>query len=214
MRDGSVSCWGIDEQATEAPEGKFTSVSAGPSYNCGTRQDGTVACWGSDRYGQATAPDGRFHAVSAGGNHACGIRHDGSVTCWGGLDDPKSHPPSGEFVSISADDHSTCGVTSEGSLICWAFRDLLPAMTQQHGLHRRKQRWIYTFAGLKRDGSVHCWGYEHGNGFASGASRRVCSPPSVQDGPTFVGEASTVPSPAAAATNMGRPPLRRVSSLP
>ena len=42
MVDGSVACWGTNE---EPPEGQFTSVSAGYS-TCGVRTDGSVACWG------------------------------------------------------------------------------------------------------------------------------------------------------------------------
>ena len=56
--DGSVACWGSDEngQATP-PAGSFVSVSAGNLHTCGVRSDGSVACWGSDENGQATPPE-------------------------------------------------------------------------------------------------------------------------------------------------------------
>ena len=82
--DGSVACWGWDEdgQATP-PAGEFSSVSAGEFHTCGVRIDGSVACWGRDVEGQASPPDGEFTSVSAGGQHTCGLRTDGSVACWG-----------------------------------------------------------------------------------------------------------------------------------
>ncbi len=42
--DGSVVCWGNDEngQATP-PEGSFDSVSVGEAHTCGVRSDGSVA---------------------------------------------------------------------------------------------------------------------------------------------------------------------------
>lgn len=61
--DGSVSCWGSNEdlegnvigQATP-PIGEFTSISAGALHTCGVKRDGTIACWGLDQFGQSTPP--------------------------------------------------------------------------------------------------------------------------------------------------------------
>ena len=63
-RDGSVACWGSNEdlegnvvgQATP-PAGEFASISAGALHTCGVKRDGSVACWGLNEDGQSTPPD-------------------------------------------------------------------------------------------------------------------------------------------------------------
>ena len=100
--DNSVACWGTYDRGSQvtqtgdfetisppdyvritAPEGRFTSVSAGRDHICGVRTDGSVACWGDDSFGKATPPQGGFVSVGAGWHHTCGVRTDRSVACWG-----------------------------------------------------------------------------------------------------------------------------------
>ena len=79
----TVVCWGDNTDGqTDAPEGKFSTVSAGDAHSCGIRSDRTVVCWGQNSDGRAEAPDGKFSSVSAGERHSCGIRTDGTVACW------------------------------------------------------------------------------------------------------------------------------------
>ena len=55
--DGSVECWGSNEDGEATPpEGEFASVSAGGYHTCGVRTDGSVECWGDNRFRQATPP--------------------------------------------------------------------------------------------------------------------------------------------------------------
>ena len=62
-RDGSVECWGSNEdgygnfvgQATP-PSREFSSVSAGGGHSCGVERDGSVACWGAQTRGPTALP--------------------------------------------------------------------------------------------------------------------------------------------------------------
>ena len=61
-------CWGrSDEGQTNAPSGRFTSISAGNRHTCGLRENGEIVCWGDNEYGQSSPPDGRFAQPSARG---------------------------------------------------------------------------------------------------------------------------------------------------
>ena len=86
--DGTVVCWGGDEQSSEhkhrlttPPAGEtFSAISSGGTHTCGLRADGSPVCWGYDPFGQATPPAGEmFTVMSSGGWHTCGLRADGSV---------------------------------------------------------------------------------------------------------------------------------------
>ncbi|WP_419924002.1 hypothetical protein [Candidatus Poriferisocius sp.] len=95
--DGTVECWQGDNRLEaflppgftlrsprlDAPDGRFTAISAGHYHSCGIRENGTVACCGQDRFGETDAPQGRFTAISAGEGLSCGIREDRTVECWG-----------------------------------------------------------------------------------------------------------------------------------
>ncbi|MCY3805782.1 MAG: RCC1 domain-containing protein [bacterium] len=69
----------------DAPDGRFTAVTAGLEHSCGLRTNGTIECWGGGTSdgGPADAPGGRFTAVTAGSFHSCGLLSDGTITCWG-----------------------------------------------------------------------------------------------------------------------------------
>ena len=89
-KDGTVACWGRNEDGQAPPEGRtdgpFVAVSAGDYYSLALRLDGTVACWGDDRYSQASPyglPGGPCVAVSASSDRSMALRKDGTVVCWG-----------------------------------------------------------------------------------------------------------------------------------
>jgi len=43
---GNITCWG-DNEMSNAPEGRYTAVSAGDQTSCGLRSDGGIECWGA-----------------------------------------------------------------------------------------------------------------------------------------------------------------------
>ena len=168
-RDGSVQCWGSNEdpdgewlgQATPSA-GKFDSVSAGFWHTCGVMRDGSVECWGWDSSGQATPPAGEFALVSAGSHHTCGLKRDGTVDCWGYDKEGQASPPDGEFISVSAGSN-TCGVRRDGSVECWGVtaygsgvrggQFTLPILQLDS-----VNTGTYHTCGVSRNGSVECWG--------------------------------------------------------
>lgn len=107
--DGSVLCWGRDDegQVSDVPEGEFVSVSAGFKTACavmvsdpidggvmdgGVMDDdgaagGRLKCWGRDQDGQVedapeTDDEGdalAFTQVSVGSVHVCGVRADNGL---------------------------------------------------------------------------------------------------------------------------------------
>ena len=83
-RAGRAHCWGgeraTDDQALEAPGGRFTQVSTGGNHSCGIAAfTGEALCWGIDDgspydLDQVTdTPSGIFTQVSAGGWHTCAV---------------------------------------------------------------------------------------------------------------------------------------------
>ena len=170
MRNGSVICWGSNEdefgnvfgQATP-PGGEFNSVSAGLLHTCGMKTDGSVACWGWNEDGQATPPAGEFASVSAGLLHTCGVKTDGSLTCWGWNEDGQATPPNGEFASVSAGAQHTCGVRTEGSVTCWGSNEdlednVVGQATPPGGEFVLVNAGVLHTCGVKGDGLVACWG--------------------------------------------------------
>ncbi len=82
--DGSPGCWtGNDHGQSDAPDGRFQSITAGELHSCAVRTNGSVICWGYNKHGQADPPIGDFRSVSGHFLHTCGIRTDGSIECWG-----------------------------------------------------------------------------------------------------------------------------------
>ncbi len=61
--DGSVACWGDNDDGEAPPggvEGDFVAVAAGNGHSLALRADGSVACWGSNRTGQAPTDASRL----------------------------------------------------------------------------------------------------------------------------------------------------------
>ena len=151
------------------------------SYTCGVKRDGSVACWGDGTaLGQATPPAGEFASVSAGGFHNCGVRRDGSVACWGSNGDGRTRPPAGEFASVSA------GWRPHLRVEAGRLRRLLGLGTDRARRRRRPGSsppsapgGIHT-CGVKRDGSVACWGDR--TALSRRRRRPGSSPPSASGG--------------------------------
>lgn len=109
MQDGTVHCWGSNEQGQLGDGTKVsrtlpspvldlsgvTQVAAG-THSCAVRVDGSVVCWGKNDLGQVgdgtsverlspAAVLGITTATSVvvGPTHSCAVLRDGSVRCWG-----------------------------------------------------------------------------------------------------------------------------------
>jgi hypothetical protein len=56
-KDGSVSCWGENDDGQSTPKpGAYVQLAAGGAHTCGLKKDGSVSCWGTNRFGQSTPP--------------------------------------------------------------------------------------------------------------------------------------------------------------
>ncbi len=104
---GRVTCWGDNAYGqADAPEARFTQVSAGWRHSCGRRPDATVVCWGSDGNGQA--PQARLSSLSlmsAGGAEL--ISFEPAVTDYTVIAEP------GEAtLALTVADHGTSGPKS------------------------------------------------------------------------------------------------------
>jgi len=119
--DGSIECWGSDNDGSQPPEGEFTTVDVNGYHACGHLTSGMVECWGSDhnKRPMVRAPDGEFASVSAGWSHACGVRPNMSIECWGRNYSGETYPPIGTFASVSAGAFFSCGLRADDSLVCW-----------------------------------------------------------------------------------------------
>lgn len=104
LTGGSVSCWGIDVDAsrghTEMFKWVFAKVSGiedakeiavGAFHGCARQGSGEVACWSrglttpNDHWGKVPAFIGNVadaSAIAAGGDDTCAIRAGGTVACW------------------------------------------------------------------------------------------------------------------------------------
>ncbi len=108
--DGSIACWGDNENDQAPPDGvpgNFVASAAGVLHSLALRVDGSVACWGYNFNGEAppAGVPGNFVAIAAGGAHSLALRADGSVACWGGNNSGQAPPAgvSGPFRVTQAD---------------------------------------------------------------------------------------------------------------
>ena len=166
---GTVECWfanddGIrrDQDVGQAtpPSGvaSFQSVDAGLYHTCGVTENGTVLCWGNDEFGQSTPPQDRFLSVSAGGRHTCGVRIDLAVACWGsniyghwfGRQWLRTDPPT---LGYSPFLHELKRSQDRNEKYVWAGQASPPAGEFQSV----SAGWDHT-CGIRRDGSITCWG--------------------------------------------------------
>jgi hypothetical protein len=161
--DGTIGCFW--NEACDAPEGPFTSISMGDSYGgkgtpaCAVGADGAVVCWGDDYYGAATVPtDESFIAIAAGGYEVCRIRQDGSISCWGGN---LPAPPSGTFTAVGVGDNFACALDTGGAISCWSndAEHVPEPPVEDPPVHYSAVSVGGQHAcGLVDDGSLMCWG--------------------------------------------------------
>ncbi|MXY36396.1 MAG: hypothetical protein F4Y54_06440 [Dehalococcoidia bacterium] len=117
---GEIVCWGDNARGqTDAPRGRYRSLSAGEWHTCGLTYASRVVCWGDNFSGQTDAPRGRFRSLSSGLAHTCAVARQGGVVCWGANGNGQGDPPSGTFRSLSAGAAHTCGLRNSGRVECW-----------------------------------------------------------------------------------------------
>lgn len=171
--DGGIWCWGLDEQGqlgapatTEVIGGlpyyarasagrlqtgvRLTSITAGPTSNCGLAADGAAYCWGSTAVGTGVPlPEVcRFFARTGGGPNA--VR---SVAC---TREPLAVAGGHRFTALDAGPLATCGVRADGAVLCWS-GILAPALVP--GVRARAvsvgDRHV---CAVTTDDAVVCWG--------------------------------------------------------
>ena len=153
---GTVTCAGQSADIAVAPEGTFTSVTAGHGFSCGTRPQGSIVCWGDDSDGQLQAPTGSFVTIASGAAHSCGIRVDGAIKCWGSRDEGQVDAPDGQFTTVTAGLAHTCALT--GSTVrCWGDNQLGQVDVPSGRFTGVAAGQAHT-CGVRVDGTVVCWG--------------------------------------------------------
>jgi Tol biopolymer transport system component/alpha-tubulin suppressor-like RCC1 family protein len=117
--DGEIKCWGrnryysdesylidpsLGEMVSDAPNGKFSRISAGDLHTCAIGTDGFVKCWGHTRDVVEGAPALEvFSEVASGQGHACAITCAGRVRCWGDNEFSQASPPPALSPTVRCD---------------------------------------------------------------------------------------------------------------
>ena len=125
---------------TPAPDPRYVvdSISVGRNSNCVLLASGEVSCFGRNLYGEADPPDGvRTESISVGFGHTCGISHHGLHGKNPG-DDPLWFP-------------------TNTNVVCWG-DDLYGQATPPDGEFKTVDAGGVSSCGIKKDGSVVCWG--------------------------------------------------------
>mmetsp|Transcript_20949 Transcript_20949/g.42534 ORF Transcript_20949/g.42534 Transcript_20949/m.42534 type:complete len:326 (-) Transcript_20949:95-1072(-) len=175
---GEVVCWGLDADfRLDSPPGSFTAVESGSGHNCAIQSNGSAVCWGFNNNGQADSYDKPAYApssvaflqVSCGMAHSCGVLDDGSgsgqgsAVCWGGNSHGQTLVPTNAepMTMVSAGSTNSCGVrASDGAAICWG------GNTDGESTPPAGETWQYLSCGdrfccgVKKKGSIQCWGLE------------------------------------------------------
>ena len=192
-QDATISCWGANWFGqTDAPSGRFTSVTAGRWHACAIRPDRTLTCWGYNQHGQTDAPSGTFSQVVAAGSYSCGLRTDTSVTCWGSNYSHALDTPDGSFAKIavsgaeggwSSDLGTTCGLRTDGRVTCWGgTRTAGTVAGTGASLATASKTTPFVdfdispgyWCAVRGDGIVSCDGFSCGSGFFAPAPSHHC----------------------------------------
>ena len=140
------------------PEKGFVSISAGVSSTCGVHADGWASCWPHNGWGKIdiAALDGSTDdaRVASGlpGGAAGGVR------------------------SISMGDYYWCGLKFDESVTCSDVKPEIPN-NPPADLFRSVSAGSGRACGVKKSGTVACWGRDIGIGGAGLGSRKAWTPP-------------------------------------
>ncbi len=168
--DQTAVCWGNNSKGhgfvsgqTDAPRGKFISVTAGYDHTCGIRPDRSLTCWGNNPYGGTDAPAGEFTAVSPGFWYTCGLRTDETITCWGHDHLRATAPPDTDeqFTAVEVSsgwngDHA-CALKTDQTIVCWG-ADTVRRENPPAGKFTSLSSGQLHTCGIRTDGTVTCWG--------------------------------------------------------
>ena len=158
---GFVSCWGSNYQgqAEIDGEGPFESLTAGGQTFCGVREDDTAQCWGWQDWEDHTT---KVRYVVAHERVCVLALDDGRLSCFSGRrpQDIVVGLPEGEWDQLSIGREWGCVLDGEGSAKCFtiddeAFADPFPA---NNGDFEGIAVGYDHACGLRRDGTVYCWG--------------------------------------------------------
>ena len=208
--DESLVCWGADYLGrlrwggsvwvygpmgvSDAPQGRFRSVSTSRRRTCAIGVNLALACWGPHfdgpprpgvAYSEAevaafSQPQGRFTDVGVGDWHACAIRLDRALVCWGHRGGPLD-PPSGEFIAVASSYQYSCAIRIEQTIACWAKSGSWghsPGFEDVGQLDPPEGRFDAIAAGPLRacaqraDGAVLCWGDRQPEPYATAPLRK------------------------------------------
>ena len=125
LDNGSIVCWGADDQGQLGNGGYSTSdqsspsiavdlgvgrtavtVTAGRDHVCALLDDGSVKCWGDDLEGQLGAG---LH----GSTNSNGFGYDSDEPT------PVLLPTGRTAIAVEANYRHTCAILDDGSLTCW-----------------------------------------------------------------------------------------------
>jgi alpha-tubulin suppressor-like RCC1 family protein len=163
--DKSLWCWGRNEDGAVgdgtdvdrrrpvqiAPDTPWTTVRAGHDHACALQDNGIAWCWGDASTGQLGTDTyfpvprpvpvldrGTWSDLTAGEDFTCGLRPDATLWCWG----TNEH---GE-LALSRPDQKTSGV---------------PVRVPGDAVWRTLSAGSGTACGIRRDGTLWCWGDNH-----------------------------------------------------
>ncbi len=96
--DGTVRCWGIEDERITPPEdlGRVVAVSTGFGQSCAVLENGTARCWGAPSATSVGTPPADLTqavSISIGGSYGCAVQVEGTVRCWGYSPSNVSSPP-------------------------------------------------------------------------------------------------------------------------
>jgi alpha-tubulin suppressor-like RCC1 family protein len=168
---GEVSCWGVSPTEVSdlrLPSGPFQQISTTDFHACGIRPDGSLDCWGYENAALSPPTVGRYSHVAVGQTFACALDAVGAVRCWGRLV-PEGAPTSGRFIALDVQGFDrpwvACAIADTGRLACWGDDtdgQATPLLTPPEGQFVDVSLGANFGCAIRRDGSLQCWGAEHG----------------------------------------------------
>lgn len=169
LMDGTPLCWGrrgVEGNGSEAPEGRFASISGG-GHSCALRQDGTPVCWDFVEEGEHSCGprNGATYCrlndqpeLDGGSRDLYGgrvaIRQVGVI---GGYYD-QTPPPGEKLSSISTGWVHSCGLREDGTPVCWGSNQYGKATPPSDERFASIDAGSSHSCGVLLDGQAVCWG--------------------------------------------------------